>query len=182
MRSASRIEKIVAYALIGGAQALRNRWATALYIYFLHQWGGQFTGKPAYISTRGVVIDGSDYSLISIGEGVTIASYVRILTHDWSPMTLGRAMGVDPATPLRWLEPVLVGDYSFVGLGSFLMPGAQIGRGWVIGAGCVVRGTLPNYAIVVGNPGKVVGDTCDYMASRFPEHAARIEQFRQGGA
>jgi len=37
-----------------------------------------------------------------------------------------------------------------------VLPGAQIGHGAIIGAGAVVRGTVPPYGIVTGNPGTVV--------------------------
>ena len=31
----------------------------------------------------------------------------------------------------------------------------------IIGAGAVVKGDIPDYAIVVGNPAKIIGDTRD---------------------
>ena len=36
--------------------------------------------------------------------------------------------------------------------GALVLPGAHIGHGAIIGAGSVVRGTVPPYAIVSGNP------------------------------
>ena len=44
-------------------------------------------------------------------------------------------------------------------LGAFvtLMDGCHIGRGATIGAGAVVRNDVPPYAIVIGNPAKIVG-------------------------
>jgi acetyltransferase-like isoleucine patch superfamily enzyme len=50
-----------------------------------------------------------------------------------------------------------VGDDTFIGEDCLILPGATIGRGCVIGAGTVVRGTIPDNAVVVGNPGRVVG-------------------------
>lgn len=38
-----------------------------------------------------------------------------------------------------------------------LLMGAHVGRGAVIGSGSVVRSKVPPYAIVIGNPAKVVG-------------------------
>lgn len=38
-----------------------------------------------------------------------------------------------------------------------LLSGAHLGRGCEIGAGSVVRGTIPPYSVVIGNPCKVVG-------------------------
>ena len=38
-----------------------------------------------------------------------------------------------------------------------LLSGACLGRGCEVGAGSVVRGNIPPYAVVIGNPCKVVG-------------------------
>ncbi len=47
------------------------------------------------------------------------------------------------------------------------MPGTKIGRGCLIGAGTVVRGEIPDYSIVVGSPGQIIGDTREHIASQF---------------
>lgn len=38
-----------------------------------------------------------------------------------------------------------------------LLSGAHLGRGCEVGSGSVVRGSIPPYAVVIGNPCKVVG-------------------------
>lgn len=38
-----------------------------------------------------------------------------------------------------------------------LLSGAHLGRGCEVGSGSVVRGTIPPYSVVIGNPCKVVG-------------------------
>ncbi len=177
MAKAPKYERIVAYSLVAIFRPFNMRWATAIYVYFLRRWGARLTGRPAYISGK-VDIDGTDYGLITLGEGVTISSYVRILTHDWSPHTVGKAMGIFTPSPLGRFLPVTVGDYSFVGTGSIVMPGSCIGRGCIIGAGTVVRGSIPDFSIVIGSPGQIVGDTRDYMTKQFPEHADTILQSR----
>jgi acetyltransferase-like isoleucine patch superfamily enzyme len=40
-----------------------------------------------------------------------------------------------------------------------VLSGADIGRGCIIGAGSVVRGTIPDHAIAVGVPARVIGST-----------------------
>ncbi len=177
---APKYERVLAYSLITLVRPIRLRWATAVYIYFLRRWGAQFTGRPAYISGK-VDIDGTDYSLLTLGEGVTISSYVRILTHDWSPHTVGKAMGVYTTNPLGRICPVTIGDYSFVGTGSIVMPGTKIGRGCLIGAGTVVRGIIPDFSIVIGSPGQIIGDSRSYMSKQFPEYAELISQYRADG-
>lgn len=63
---------------------------------------------------------------------------------------------------------VTIGADVWVGESSIILPGSNIGHGAVIGAGAVVRGVVPPYAIVVGNPMEV-------MRYRFsPENIERL--------
>lgn len=50
---------------------------------------------------------------------------------------------------------IIVEEDVWMGISVTLLNGAHIGRGAIIGAGCVVSGEIPPYAIVVGNPAKV---------------------------
>lgn len=134
-----------------------TRWLKAL--------GAQIDGTPNYLSAK-IWFDGSDYSLISIGHGVTISSNVRILTHDWSPYTAARAILGDGIEPRGPRAPVVLKDYAFVGTGTVVLPGAVIGRGSIVGAGAVVKGNVPDGAIVAGNPAKVVG-SADSLVKKF---------------
>jgi virginiamycin A acetyltransferase len=49
-----------------------------------------------------------------------------------------------------------VGNDVWIGREAMILPGARIGDGSIIGARAVVSGEVPPYAIVVGNPGRVV--------------------------
>jgi acetyltransferase-like isoleucine patch superfamily enzyme len=51
---------------------------------------------------------------------------------------------------------VRIGDGSWLGFGSVVLPGADIGRHVVIGANSVVTGTIPDYSVAVGAPAKVI--------------------------
>lgn len=51
---------------------------------------------------------------------------------------------------------VEVGEGSQVGIGACVIPGIKIGKWAVVGAGAVIIADVPDYAVVVGNPGKVV--------------------------
>ncbi len=44
----------------------------------------------------------------------------------------------------------------FIGLGAAVLPGIRIGKHAVIGANAVVRQDVPDYAVVAGNPGRVL--------------------------
>ncbi len=63
---------------------------------------------------------------------------------------------------------VTVGSDVWLAEGAMLLPGAEVGHGAVVGAGSVVRGVVPPYAIVAGNPATVVRYRFD------PETIARL--------
>lgn len=52
---------------------------------------------------------------------------------------------------------IIVEEDVWIGANVTLLPGANIGRCATVGAGSVVRNSIPPYAIVVGNPAKVIG-------------------------
>lgn len=54
-------------------------------------------------------------------------------------------------------QDIIVKEDVWIGANVTLMDGCQIGRGAIIGANSVVRFKVPPYAIVVGNPAKIVG-------------------------
>lgn len=51
---------------------------------------------------------------------------------------------------------IIVEEDVWMGINVTLLSGAHIGRGGIVGAGAVIRNFTPPYAVVVGNPAKVV--------------------------
>jgi len=51
---------------------------------------------------------------------------------------------------------VNVGEGAFVGAGATIIPGKRIGAWSIIGAGAVVIDDIPDYAVAVGNPAKII--------------------------
>lgn len=51
---------------------------------------------------------------------------------------------------------IIVEEDVWIGINVILLSGARIGRGAIIGAGAVVREFIPPYAVVIGNPAKVI--------------------------
>lgn len=65
----------------------------------------------------------------------------------------------DPETMLGYqpdTRDTVVGHDVWIGYGAMILPGARIGNGVIVGAGAVVRGSVPDYAVVTGNPAQVV--------------------------
>ncbi|MFM2586337.1 acyltransferase [Vibrio campbellii] len=165
----SKVEKIICFLIVKLVCNFRPRWATKIQVHFFRRWGMKFNEKPNYISSK-VWMDGTDYSLISIGKEVTISSYVRVLTHDWSLHTIAKAFDIEQKSPLGSIKGVKIGDYSFIGTGSIIMPGAKIGKCCIIGSGTVVRGEIPDYSICIGSPCEIIGNSKDYLDKKLSKY------------
>lgn len=117
---------------------------------------------------------------LTLGEGVQVTSHCALLTHS-SHQALrlaGRRYWGDPDPPAYRRAPVVVGAYTFIGAHSIVMPGSVIGRGVLVRAYSYVDGEVPDFAIVAGQPARVVGDTREadgaWLAAH-PEHRAEYE-------
>lgn len=66
----------------------------------------------------------------------------------------------DPDQPIvaqGWeSRPVRVGKDAWIGMHCVILPGVSIGEGAIVGAGSIVAKDVPAYAVVVGNPAKVI--------------------------
>lgn len=51
---------------------------------------------------------------------------------------------------------VKVGEGSLIGAGSVVIPNIKIGKWCLVGAGTVITKDIPDYAVVVGNPGNII--------------------------
>lgn len=53
-------------------------------------------------------------------------------------------------------KPVIIKDFVWLGANVTIVPGVTIGEGVVVGSGSVITKNIPEYAIVGGNPAKVI--------------------------
>ncbi len=82
-------------------------------------------------------------------EWVTSYPFLH-LSHFWTGAS--KTPGDDPFSK----GPITIGNDVWIGAGATIMSGVNIGDGAVIGAQAVVANDVPPYAVVVGNPGRVV--------------------------
>ncbi len=52
--------------------------------------------------------------------------------------------------------PIAIGEGSWIGASATILDGVSIGRGCVVGAGALVTKDVPDYAVVVGAPAKIL--------------------------
>lgn len=57
---------------------------------------------------------------------------------------------------MQEFQPVTIGDDVWIGARVTILPGVTIGKGCIVGAGSVVTKSLPDYAIGLGNPARVL--------------------------
>lgn len=89
---------------------------------------------------------------IHIGQKVGIGPRVIILTSYHQDQGRGRVLLDSPLA----FEPVHIEDEVDIGVGAILLPGVTIGRGAQVGAGSVVTRDVKAYAVVAGNPARVL--------------------------
>ncbi len=88
--------------------------------------------------------------IITIESGVGFGHQVKILTgsHDYTKTGKERAKVIS--------KPVTIRTGAWVASCSIILPGTEIGEYAVVGAGSVVRGKVPPYTLVAGNPAKTI--------------------------
>ena len=100
---------------------------------------------------------------LRIGRYCQIAHGVRFITsganHAMDGLTTFPFPIFDPDQMASYQpdsRDTVIGHDVWLGYGALVCPGARIGNGVIVGAGAVVRGAIPDYAIVAGNPAQVV--------------------------
>ena len=98
-----------------------------------------------------------------LGKFCQIAHGVRFIgasaNHATRGITTFPFAVLDPETMLGYQpdrRDIEVGHDVWLGYGAMVMPGTRIGNGVIVGAGSVVRGEVPDYTVVAGNPAQVV--------------------------
>lgn len=72
-------------------------------------------------------------------------------------------------------EDVVIEEDVWIAANVTLLKGVTVGRGAIVGAGSVCRNSIPPYAIVLGNPAKVIGfkftpeETIAHEKALYPE-------------
>jgi len=109
---------------------------------------------------------------IKIGKGCQITSFVSISSHSsHQSIRLYGSHYTKVSEHIGYEKgPIEIGAFSFVGPFSVIMPNSKIGKGCVIAAHSYVKGEFPDYAIISGNPAKIVGDTREKDAVYLESH------------
>lgn len=124
------------------------------------------------------VCEDTDLAYCTLGRFCSIASGVRInpgnhplhraALHHFTYRASAFALGEDDAAFFDWRRSrhVTIGNDVWIGHRAIVMPGVTIGDGVAIGSGAVVTHDVPDFAVVVGVPARV-------LRMRFDDETAR---------
>lgn len=110
---------------------------------------------------------------ISLGAGCNIGSYCRVATNSHvelgESVLLGAYCYVGPgnhqegvegqaliSSPMQIHGGVSIGDHAWLGARVTVLDGVKIGRHAIIGAHSLVKDDIPDFAVAVGTPAKVI--------------------------
>ncbi len=125
-------------------------------------------GKGARVEPRaffnsGRCVELGDYS--SIGENCKVRGSVKIGDHvmmgedvliiSWNHEFARTDIPMNQQG-FRPEKTIVIGDDVWIGSRVILLSGVKIGKGSIIGAGAVVAKDVPEWSVVVGNPGRVI--------------------------
>jgi acetyltransferase-like isoleucine patch superfamily enzyme len=109
---------------------------------------------------------------LTVGEGCQIGFFTGVFTHSsHAAIRLYGREYVNVAEKAAYFTaPVVIGAYSFIGAHATLLPGTRLGKGCLVSAYARVQGEFPDFAILAGQPAKVVGDTRVKDAELLRQH------------
>lgn len=140
-----------------------------------------FLGGPALpessftLGDRTIILQNTNINAtkpVSIGDDSGIGGHCLIFTH-------GAWLNQLDGYPVTY-EPVTIGRSVWLPWRVFVMPGAEIGDGAVIGANSLVSGVIPARALAVGTPARVVKAGPDFAPTPdAASQAAMVERMLQ---
>ena len=83
---------------------------------------------------------------IEIGDCTMVAAHAKLISNDHDLYDRS----------ILTMVPIKIGNHVWVGAGATILKGVTVGDHAIIGGGSVVNKDVPPYAVVVGNPAKVV--------------------------
>jgi acetyltransferase-like isoleucine patch superfamily enzyme len=137
---------------------------------------GAYDRTAFVVGARGRITVG-EYTVLNAttlvcNERITIGAHCllawgSVVTDTWpdqgAPLEARRrALHAAAADPHRRLppvsppRPVTLEDNVWIGFDAVILPGVTIGRGAIVGCKTIVRENIPPYAVVVGDPARVI--------------------------
>lgn len=94
-------------------------------------------------------------------------SWGSVITDSWADKDLydigkrrnvliASAVSEDRNFDFTSMKPVVIEENVWVGFKAVILPGVTLGRGCVVASNCVVEEDVPPYAVIAGNPARII--------------------------
>jgi acetyltransferase-like isoleucine patch superfamily enzyme len=129
------------------------------------------------IATKSIHI--KDHTMLSWGSVVSDSWLEKgTSVFDRRKMLIELSSSPDRILVNRMAKPVTIEENVWIGFKAVILPGVTLGRGCVIGSCSVIREDVPPYAVVAGNPSKIIrylpaNDTPDIMQKAIDEYSIK---------
>jgi len=152
-------------------------------------WSSPDLSAAAFIAPNATVMGN-----VTVQTGANIW-YSAVVRGDVESITIGAHTNVqdgavlhgDPGEPTVLEEYVTVGHRAvihsahieegcLVGIGAVVLNRVRVGKGSIIGAGCVVTKDVPARSLLLGIPAKIKREVSEAEAADLIEHAKRYEK------
>jgi carbonic anhydrase/acetyltransferase-like protein (isoleucine patch superfamily) len=152
-------------------------------------WAPVDVSRAAFVAMNAVVM-----GHVSIESGVSIW-YGAVVRGDVERIEIGKSTNIqdgaiihgDPGQPTILESYVTVGHRAvihsahiatgcLIGIGAIVLDGVRVGKGSIIGAGCVVTKDVPSHSLMVGVPAKCLRQIEAAEAEGLILHARKYEQ------
>jgi carbonic anhydrase/acetyltransferase-like protein (isoleucine patch superfamily) len=152
-------------------------------------WPPVDISRAAFIAANAVVL-----GQVLIAEGVSIW-YGAVVRGDVERIEIGAGVNIqdgaiihgDPGHPTVIESYVTVGHRAvihsaqietgcLIGIGAIVLDGVRVGKGSIIGAGCVVTRDVPPYSLMIGVPAKCLRQLAESEVEGLIIHAQKYEQ------
>lgn len=138
---------------------------------------GMKVGENLYV--QGIPNFGSEPFLIEIGDNVTIAENVGFINHGGDARVTKR---IEKYKNGRNFGRIKIGNNTFIGKGSVLMPGISIGNNCIVGSLSIVSSSIPDNSVYAGIPAKFICTIDEYgerLLANNTEYPLELEADRK---
>lgn len=115
--------------------------------------GAKFGTETEIGSRSGIGVNSKLYGKVIIGDDVMMGPECYIYTYNHRTERTDTPMNQQG---IAEINPVKIGNDVWIGSRVTILPGVKIGNGAIIGASAVVTKDVPDYAVVGGNPAKIL--------------------------